>query len=539
MLNGSAGGFTFGDVDVTGLGANQTAVDLTGATGTVTFNTLDITGTSTVGSKGIDLTGNTGTGDIVVTNSSTITGVGVGVDLTNASRTGLFQYGDGESAIDVASTITATTPLVITGLNGGTGTYNFADVNLVGDTSGLATTATVYYVLAGASGSGTLGDPGSLAGAEAAAVDIIILLNDPTGGQDVLDAAGTNGNDTLALDVSQILRSFRDSNTITLPGGAPANIILTGVTTGQVVNPYAASALTATDRAPILTTTGADNTVTLANNSLVDGVFVQGVNGSAAVFGSGRSGVTISNATISGPGHGLLLLDGGGAASATLTNLNISSSGSGTALGLAGNGAGTLTVAGSGINVSHSGLGALLAIDDIVVGGANLSFGTVTSTTSAAGVDLDSVAGLGTLSFGSINVAGASGSAVALHDSSATVNLGDVTVSGALGTGIALTANSGAITIGTVDISASATGIAATGLTNTLTVGNGTIDGATVAGILFGAGNTGAISFDNVDITGLQTTVRGVDARLVGAATLPSRRSISPAPRPWARAAST
>nr|WP_294810837.1 hypothetical protein [uncultured Sphingomonas sp.] len=516
VLNGSAGGFTFGDVDVTGLGANQTAINLTGATGMVTFNTLDITGTSAVGSKGIDLTGNTGAGDIVVTNSSTITGVGVGVDLTNASRTGLFQYGDGESAIDVASTITATTPLVITGLNGGTGTYNFADVNLVGDTSALATTATVYYVLAGASGAGTLGDPGSLAGAEAAAVDIIILLNNPTGGQDVLDAAGTNGNDTLALDVSQILRSFRDSNTITLPGGAPANVILTGVTTGQVVNPYAASALTATDRAPILTTTGADNTVTLANNSLVDGVFVQGVNGSAAVFGSGRSGVTISNATISGPGHGLLLLDGGAAASATLTNLTVSSSGSGTALGLAGNGAGTLTVAGSGINVSQSGLGALIAIDDIVVGGANLSFGTVASTTSAAGVDLDSVTGLGTLSFGSITVAGASGSAVALHDSSATVNLGNVTVSGALGTGIALTANSGAITIGTVDISSSAIGIGASGLTSTLTVGDGTIDGATTAGILIGAGNTVLLDFGNIDITALQTGARGVDARLTG-----------------------
>ena len=190
IVNGSAGSFTFGDVNLTGLRANQTAVDLTGATGNVTFNTLDITGTSTTGSKGIDLTGNTGAGDIVVTNSSAITGVGIGVDLTNASRPGLFQYGDGESVIDVASTITATTPLVITGLNGATGTYNFADVNLVGDTSGLATSATVYYVLAGATGTGTLGDPGSLAGAEAAAVDIIILLNNPTGGQDVLDAIG-------------------------------------------------------------------------------------------------------------------------------------------------------------------------------------------------------------------------------------------------------------------------------------------------------------------------------------------------------------
>ena len=128
LVGGSSGTISFGNVDITGVDANQIAVDLTGALGNVTFQTLDITGTSAVGSKGIDLRGNPGAGDIVVTNSSSITGVDIGVDLTNASRTGLFQYGDGESAIDVASTITATTPLVITGLNGGTGTYNFADV---------------------------------------------------------------------------------------------------------------------------------------------------------------------------------------------------------------------------------------------------------------------------------------------------------------------------------------------------------------------------------------------------------------------------
>ncbi|KRC78957.1 beta strand repeat-containing protein [Sphingomonas sp. Root241] len=510
VANDSDGTLTFGDVDITGTGAGQTAVNLTGAMGGVTFNTLDITGTSTVGSRGINLFGNTGTGDIVVTNSSTITGVGVGVDLTNASRTGLFQYGDGESAIDVASTISATTPLVITGLNGGTGIYNFADVNLVGDTSGLATTATVYYVLAGATGSGTLGDPGSLAGAEAAAADIIILLNNPAGGQDVLDALGSNGNDTLQLDVNQALRSFLNGDTITLPGGAPANVILTGVVTGQVTNPYAGSG------APILTTTGAANTVTLANNSLIDGVSIQSASGFAGVYGSGVTTVTLSNATLSGTGTALRLLDGGAAATATLTNLSLSASGGSAAVDFSGAGAGSLTLTGSGLNVSHSGSGSLLTIADIVVGGGNLTFGTVASTASGAGVDLGSVAGLGTLSFGSITVAGASGSGVALHNSSAIVNLGDVTVSGAAGAGIQLTSNSGATTIGTIDISSSATGIAASGLTSTLTVGDGTIDGATTAGILLGAGNTVLLSFGNIDITALQTGARGVDARSTG-----------------------
>lgn len=514
IFNGSSGAFTFGDVDITGLPATQTAVNLTGATGNVTFNTLDITGTSTTGSKGIDLTGNTGTGSIVITNSSTISGVGVGVDLTNASRTGLFQYGDGERLVDVASTITATTPLVITGLNGAIGTYNFADVNLVGDTSGLATSATVYYVLAGATGTGTLGDPGSLAGAELATTDFIILLNDPTGGQDVLDALGTNGNDSLLLDINQALRSFRDSNIIALPGGAPTNVTLTGVATGQVVNPYGVLGDTATDRAPILTTTGAAAALVLANNTSVGGVFVQGVSGQAAVQGSGVSGVTLSNSTFSGAGIALRLADGAASASATLTNLSLSASGANTAVALSGAGAGSLTLSGSGNSVSHSGSGALLTISDVLIGGANLGFTSVASTATGGGVDLGLVGGFGTLSFGSISVAGATGAGVSLHNSSASVNLGNVTVSGAAGTGIALTSNSGATTIGTVNVSSSATGMSMSGLTSTLTVGDGTIDGATVAGILIGAGNTVLLDFGNIDITGLQTGARGVDARL-------------------------
>ncbi len=514
IVNGSDGDFTFGNVDITAVGANQTAVDLTGANGNVTFATLDITGASATGTRGIDLTGNTGTGDIVVTNSSTISGVGIGVDLTNGSRPGLFQYGDGESVLDIASTISATTPLVITGLNGGTGTYNFADVNLVGDTSGLSTSASVYYVLAGASGAGTLGDPGSLAGAEAATADFIVLLNDPTGGQDVLDALGSNGNDSFLLDANQALRSFRDGNTITLPGGAPANVIV-NVTTGQVVNPYGVPGDTATDRAPTLTTTGAAAALVLANNASVDGVFVQGVSGQAAVQGSGVSGVTLSNATFSGAGIALRLTDGAAVASATLTNLTLSASGANAAVALSGAGAGSLTVSGSGNNVSHSGSGALMTIADVLIGGGNLGFGSVAST-GTGGVDLGTIGGFGTLSFGSITVAGSAGAGVSLQNSTAAVNLGNVTVANAATTGLALASNSGAITVGTIAISGSPTGMSVSGLTSTLTVGDGTIDGASTAGILVGAGNTVSLSFGNIDITGLQTGARGVDARSTG-----------------------
>jgi hypothetical protein len=561
VVTGSSGSISFDNAAITGVGANQIAVDLTGALGNVTFQALDITGTSTVGSKGIDLSGNIGTGDIIVANSSTITGVGVGVDLTAASRTGLFQYGDGESAIDVASTITAVTPLVITGLNGGTGTYNFADVNLVGDNSGLATAATVYYVLAGAAGAGTLSDPGSLAGAEAATSDFIILLNDPTGGQDVINSLGSNGDDTLLLDIDQALRSFRDGNVILLPGGAPANVILTGVVTGQVTNPFAASALTPVDRAPILTTSGAAHTVALSNGSSIDGVFVQSVVNQAAIYGIGRSGVSISNAALSGVGYGLLL-EGGGTASATLTNLDVTTLGAGVLLNPLLTG--SLTVTGSGINISSSGAGSLLYLRSTTIGAAGLAFGTLTGTGIETIVGINGAVGAGLLSIDTINIGGiGTGAGVTLQGNGAEIDIGTVTVSSQVGGGVSLSGGgvthidslnvtggargvslvtgldgiysidsltvtgaeygifqdlnfTGSLTIGTAAITDADTGMIFSTMNGTTTfTGDVSIVNPVVAGITFQS-STGAIVFDDVDITGLQANGRGIDARLTG-----------------------
>ncbi len=126
-----------------------------------------------MGTRGIDLTGNTGTGDFIITGSSSITGVGVGVDLTNASRPGLFQYGDGENAVDVASFITlapADQPIVVAGLNGAIGSYNFADVNLTGDTSALETNA--FSSMRPEPGRIRRSDPGSLANAMLSGADL-------------------------------------------------------------------------------------------------------------------------------------------------------------------------------------------------------------------------------------------------------------------------------------------------------------------------------------------------------------------------------
>jgi hypothetical protein len=337
---GSTGTIAFGDVDITGLGANTTGVDARFASGgTMRFNTLDITGSSTSGTRGIDLTGATFGGSLATADSGSITGVGIGVDLTNASITGSVRYGDGSNtdADGAASTIDAVTPIVITGLNAATGSYNFLDVVLAGDTSTLTSSATLYFVKAGATGVGTMADPGSLAGAEASAASKIILLNDPTGGQDVLDAAGAGGS--FDLTVGRDLLSFLNGDTLMLPGGAPSNLLLFGVPQGQIANPFAGSG------APILTTTVAGTaTVILGGANTIDGVVIQtSVAGSYGVVGTGVANIAIRNSNISGDLSAIALNDGGVAINVALSNLRLASSG-GDVLSLVVGGGGSLTV---------------------------------------------------------------------------------------------------------------------------------------------------------------------------------------------------
>jgi mucin-19 len=335
---GSAGSITFGDVDIFALGAGRRGVDARAASGTISFNTLDIAGSSTSGTRGIDLTGANFTTAFTIAESSRITGVGIGVDLTNSAIAGKFRFGDGSNtdADGAASVINAVTPIVIAGVDPATGTYDFLDVVLTGDTTVLTSSATLYFVKAGASGIGTLADPGSLAGADASTASTIILLNDPAGGQDVLDAAGAGG--ALDLAAGQALLSFLGGDTLMLPGGAPGNLLLNGIARGQIGNPFAGSG------APILTTTtAAMSTVTLGGGNLLDGLVIENDGNGAGVSSTGVANLTIRNSTISGAGGAIALADGGLNVNVALSNLQLSAS-SGTVIVLDGTGGGTLTL---------------------------------------------------------------------------------------------------------------------------------------------------------------------------------------------------
>ncbi|WP_166745711.1 right-handed parallel beta-helix repeat-containing protein, partial [Sphingomonas naasensis] len=424
IVGGSAGAISFGNVDITGVSAGQTAVDLTGATGNVSFQTLDISGT---GGTGIDLSGSTTAANIIVSESSSITGLGIGVDLTTAAITGTFRFGDGSNADadGAASTINAAVPIEIAGLNGAVGTYNFADVTLTGDTSRLVTSATTYFVAAGAAGAGTMADPGSLSGAEASGAQIIILLNDPAGGQDTLDAASAGG--AFDLFAGQQLLGFLNGDTLMLPAGGPSNLILFGLTPGQIVNPFTGSG------APLLTNSGAGNTLNLASNTLVDGVVVDASNGSGIVAVQAAN-VTIRNSIVSGSQSAIRLSDGAANASAALSNLQLTGH-NGAVLDLDGTNVGTLTIT---------------TLDNITVRGGNGEFFGIRGNGVTFDADL-AAAGFQTV-MGSLQVGTAAarigGFGVILENSEGAADFAvDIATDG--GAGLSVTGGAGGMRLGT------------------------------------------------------------------------------------------
>lgn len=526
----SAGQVTFGNVDITDLAAGKTGLDLTGADVAATFTTLDISGT---GGTGIDLTGSTNTQNVGTTDSSMIVGLDIGVDLTNASITGLFQYGDGEGTIDVASTIDAGFPIVIAGLNGATGTYNFRDVALVGDITQLQTNKTVYFVDATTNGAGTINDPGTIEGAEASGADVIILLDTQIGAAaDIIDIAsvaqqpGGFVDGTLTLATNQQLMGFGAGDTIDLGGGAPANVLLTGVSS-TITNPFAGSG-----SAILTTTTAATSTVTLSDNNLISGVTIEngGAGGVAAISGTGITSLTIEATTIQNSTGGGILING---ASGTIAISDTAISGTGsTGLGLTG-----------------------------VTGTVNITNSSV-SNSAAGGVAIDGGAGAMTLG---IDVSGIDGTALSIiNRTGGTINFGGmITETDGTGSGVSITGNSGGSTSFSAMVAASTgtdnavflqnnagytvnfnggldldtttgDGLTATNggtLNIAVTAGNETVDTAGGRAVYIGTGagivTTTGISLDTVTASAVATlsgievdSLSGAGAFSVGAATI-------------------
>ena len=428
-IAGSNGAIAFGNVDIVGLGS-ATGVDVSGAQGDITFETLDITGTAAAGSIGIDLSGSTNDGDIVTAESGDITGVEVGVDLTGASITGNFQYGDGSNtdADGAASTIDAVMPIAITGL-GATGEYNFRDVELIGDTSNLIIGDDSIFYIDTTDGAGTAADPGSIAQAELSGAGIFVLVNDGSdGGLGTIDSAGTNGDETFQLTAGQDVYSFLNQTSFDVTiSGSPVNLLLNGIAAGGL--------MTITDPtgngAPVLTSTtgdalalGGDNAVdnVLIGDSAGDGVAIDGLSDPLVITNSMIGSVGVSGGSgdvnINGSTLGGIAIDGG-SADVTLTNSAISQPFANPAVSVSGGHTGTFTTDETIATTIGSGL-QFFSADGSYIFGNDIGI--------AGGGNLTIVGSIGTFVFnGAMSITGSTGAGIAIDSGAA-----DVTFNGAV-----------------------------------------------------------------------------------------------------------
>ncbi|MCV3238434.1 hypothetical protein [Mesorhizobium sp. ZC-5] len=470
-ITGTNASVTFGNVDITGVGASQRGVDLRTATGNIQLQTLDIAGVTPVaaGSVGIDLTGNANTLTFETVDSGTIENVAIGVDLTNANITGRFQYGDG-SNVDpdlAASTIDATTPIVVAGLNAASGPYDFLDVNLVGDTSSLSVNA--FWVQDGATGIGTRNDPGSIAAAQLSGATYIVLLDAAGAGQDIISLAGGTFN----LGAGQSILSFRDQDTFMVAGGAPANVLLFGITTGLIDNPNADGS-----GAPLLTSTAVGGTLSLAAGSVVDGLVISNNGAGFGIVGTGIS-ADIRNSTITGGTAGGISLTNAGVINAVDVDIS---------------GASALQITGGSAAISFDSDSSIANTSGTAVsianrGGGSFAFGgTVASNGAlAGGISVTGATAANTITF------------------SGTVNLGTTTAIGA-STGININNNNTTSTVnftGGLDIVTNTTFglVAINGGTINISGAGNTIT-ATGAGAVNLGGVTTGVTFDTIASTG-------------------------------------
>ncbi|VAX27205.1 hypothetical protein MNBD_NITROSPIRAE01-18, partial [hydrothermal vent metagenome] len=152
-LSGASGAVVFNDVDLTNLGGG-TGLSLNASSAIVTMNTLDITGTSAAGSRGVDMRG--ATGSLTVANTGAIQNVVTGLDFDATSNAPL-SFQNGSISASGGSAINA---------SGGNLNIVLNRIDATGGTNGLNLVNTTGSLTI--NGGTTLGEGGTLSGSNAA-----------------------------------------------------------------------------------------------------------------------------------------------------------------------------------------------------------------------------------------------------------------------------------------------------------------------------------------------------------------------------------
>ncbi|WP_210242267.1 hypothetical protein [Mesorhizobium sp. B2-3-12] len=440
--------------------STATAFDLSGATinAAITANDFDVTNAAAGAgtSIGVNLSGATGgqtvrLGDAVVGgNSSSIAGVNTGVLLNTATNLG-FIFGDGESATDQNSTISAN--VGIDASNAPTlGTYNFKDVTFQASPGKGFGIGKIYFVGASATGNGSGNDQNNLTtltGAEfqAGPNDIIVLVNNG-----VITAAG--GDNSLTLLAGEQVRGFGNGNinlALTVPSTiqlASNNVSIADQTGGG------AATLTSTDGSSIIK-------LGLTGNNIIDGFIIDGddgagLNAGIGISGSGTANATISNMTIRNVTAANIDFGTNAAGTTTLTNLSLITSSTATGIKF---GAASGTV--NATNVDTTGGSGL----SVIGGNAAFNFDSASSVTSVTGtaVSITNRSG-GSFGFAGAVTSGVGGSGIAISGATAanTVSFtGAVTHNNSTGTAVSINNGGQASTVSFANL------VIATGGSNT------------------------------------------------------------------------
>ncbi|MEZ2328462.1 hypothetical protein AB6802_01905 [Mesorhizobium sp. RCC_202] len=465
---------SFGATTVTmGAGANQTGINFSGAFATADFGVTHITGTGDLTSRGIDLSSTQADKTITFQAGSSISNVGVGVELSSGGTTATsananFTFGDGTSANGLQSSISAAAggyTVNTIGLNPALGNYNFNDVTFTGPAH-LASAVGGTIMVSQNGGVIAAGTDGL----SAAVTTVTVAQADAMVGTQTFAFVGTVdlSGTAFTLDSGQSITGFGNGTSILTSGTVqPINVQGNlGATGGNV-----------TGNEGVVKSTGSDTLQLLGNNQVKNTAF-DFTGGSGSVFlidqnaagfsnagGIFIDGVTVSNVAV---GQTAFKVDGL-TTNVSITNNNINVAG--TLLDAdGGNGditvtrgtlpnsgpAGTLT--GGGISIANRTGGLVNFTDKVTVNGNGVSLTNNTgATVKFADVDITttngstafSATGGGTVEVdaGTIDATGAQ--AVALDSIAADIHFTSTSATFSSGSGIDLQNLSGTVALGT------------------------------------------------------------------------------------------
>ncbi|OCW56912.1 hypothetical protein AWJ14_07060 [Hoeflea olei] len=516
-----SGAVSFADLDIALAAANSTGIDFSGATlnAAISATDFDLTSTSTVGTTGVDLSGATGPGTIRLGDvssagaSATIAGVDVGVRFSAATNT-TFIFGDGESAVDKLSSISATTAIA----GGSTvtlGAYDFSDVNFTGTLDFASGGGNgLVFVAATATGDGSGSDVNNRANvvtADAIATSGItfVLINDGAAIDDV---------DGFTLVDGQTLASFGNGRTFSSGGLViPANF--TGIQSGTViVDP------TGNGAAVLTRSGGAGDTLVASGTVNLQDFIVENAASGAGLSATGATTISATGLTVRNVDGQGIDLDGLTGAGSTFNRTTVSTT-TGNAIdivnstvtftggldidttsgtGFTATGGATVTVmASAGDESIIASAGRAVNLSSVTIGAGGMHFDSLTSTNSAgSGITLAGVSG-GTFAVsGTTTVSGAAGNAIELAANTAAIEFG--------ATGVTLGAGAGSAG---VDFSGLGSGAISFGVTTISSVGAA----ANQTGLDFSGATLGAaVNFTSVAISGPSTSISSIGVDLTG-----------------------